>query len=71
MKMGELINVEEIFASKVFTRTTMRERLPKDVYKEVVNVMDNGGELSPAAADVVAKAMKDWAVENGATHYTH
>ena len=69
--MGELINVEEIFASKVFTRTTMRERLPKDVYKEVVNVMDNGGELSPAAADVVAKAMKDWAVENGATHYTH
>ena len=71
MKMGELINVEEIFASKVFTRTTMRERLPKDVYKEGVNVMDNGGELSPAAADVVAKAMKDWAVENGATHYTH
>lgn len=71
MKIGELINVEEIFASKVFTRTTMRERLPKDVYKEVVNVMDNGGELSPAAADVVAKAMKDWAVENGATHYTH
>ena len=69
--MGELINVEEIFASKVFTRTTMRERLPKDVYKEVVNVMDNGGELSPAAAGVVAKAMKDWAVENGATHYTH
>ncbi|MDE6971539.1 MAG: glutamine synthetase III [Lachnospiraceae bacterium] len=69
--MVELINVEEIFASKVFTRTTMRERLPKDVYKEVVNVMDNGGELSPAAADVVAKAMKDWAVENGATHYTH
>ena len=71
MKMVELINVEEIFASKVFTRTTMRERLPKDVYKEVVNVMDNGGELSPDAADVVAKAMKDWAVENGATHYTH
>ncbi len=69
--MVELINVEEIFASKVFTRTTMRERLPKDVYKEVVNVMDNGGELSPDAADVVAKAMKDWAVENGATHYTH
>lgn len=69
--MVELINVEEIFASKVFTRATMRERLPKDVYKEVVNVMDNGGELSPAAADVVAKAMKDWAVENGATHYTH
>lgn len=70
-KMSEVINVEEIFASKVFTRATMKERLPKNVYKEVTNVMDRGGELSPAAADVVAKAMKDWAVENGATHYTH
>jgi glutamine synthetase len=70
-KMSEVINVEEIFASKVFTRATMRERLPKNVYKEVIRVMDNGGELSPSAADVVAKAMKDWAVENGATHYTH
>ncbi|MDE6203870.1 MAG: glutamine synthetase III [Lachnospiraceae bacterium] len=69
--MSEVINVEEIFASKVFTRSTMRERLPKNVYKEVIRVMDNGGELSPATADVVAKAMKDWAVENGATHYTH
>lgn len=69
--MSELINVEEIFASKVFTRAIMRERLTRNIYKEVVNVMDNGGELSPAAADVVAKAMKDWAVENGATHYTH
>ncbi|GFI14983.1 glutamine synthetase [Lachnospiraceae bacterium] len=69
--MSEVINVEEIFASKVFTRATMRERLPKNVYKEVIRVMDNGGELSPSAADVVAKAMKDWAVENGATHYTH
>ena len=69
--MSEVINVEELFASKVFTRATMRERLPKNVYKEVLRVMDKGGELSPAAADVVAKAMKDWAVENGATHYTH
>ncbi len=69
--MSEVINVEEIFASKVFTRATMRERLPKNVYKEVIRVMDNGGELPPSAADVVAKAMKDWAVENGATHYTH
>ena len=67
----EKINVEEIFASRVFTRSTMRERLPREVYREVLRVMDKGGELSPAAADVVAKAMKDWAVENGATHYTH
>ena len=71
IKMSELINVEEIFASKAFTRATMRERLPKNVYKEVIHVMDNGGELSLATADVVAKAMKDWAVEHGATHYTH
>lgn len=69
--MSEVINVEELFASKVFTRAVMRERLPKEVYREVVSVMDKGGELSLATADVVAKEMKDWAVENGATHYTH
>ena len=68
--MSELVNVEELFGSKVFTRATMRERLPKNVYKEVIKVMDQGGELSLEAADVVAKAMKDWAVENGATHYS-
>lgn len=69
--MSEVLNVEEIFASKVFTFGKMKERLPKSVYREVRLVMDQGGELSLAAADVVAKAMKDWAVENGATHYTH
>ena len=69
--MSEMINMEELFASKVFTLGKMKERLPKNVYKEVTNVMENGGELSPETADVVAKAMKDWAVENGATHYTH
>lgn len=69
--MNEVLSVEEIFASKVFTLGKMKERLPKSTYKEVVRVMDQGGELSLAAADVVAKAMKDWAIENGATHYTH
>ena len=69
--MSELLNVEEIFASKVFTLSKMQERLPKAIFKEVKQIIDKGGELSPAAADVVAKAMKDWAVENGATHYTH
>ena len=49
----------------------MRERLPKKVFQEVIRVMEHGGELSMATADVVAKAMKDWAVEHGATHYTH
>ena len=70
-KMSEVLNVEEIFGSKVFTLGKMRERLPKSVYKEVKKIIDHGGELSLATADVVAKAMKDWAVENGATHYTH
>lgn len=69
--MSKELNVEEIFAGKVFTLGKMKERLPKNVYKEVKKIMDQGGDLSPATADVVAKAMKDWAVENGATHYTH
>ena len=69
--MSELTNVEEIFGKNVFTLGKMKERLPKDVFKEVKKVMDQGGELSMAAANVVAKAMKDWAVENGATHYKH
>ena len=69
--MSEIMNVEAIFGANVFTIGKMRERLPKDVYKEVKKVMDQGGELSMSAANVVARAMKDWAVENGATHYTH
>ena len=69
--MSGIINVEELFASRVFTLGKMKERLPKHVFAEVMRVMEQGGELPPATADVVAKAMKDWAVENGATHYTH
>ena len=69
--MSKVFNVEEIFGKNVFTLGKMKERLPKNVYKEVVTVMNEGGELSKAAANVVAKEMKDWAVENGATHYTH
>lgn len=69
--MSEIYNVEEIFASNVFTLGKMKERLPKGVFKEVKRVMDQGGELSLATADIVAKEMKDWAIEHGATHYTH
>ena len=69
--MSEVTNVEKIFSENVFTLGVMKERLPKDVYKEVKKVMDQGGEISMASANVVAKAMKDWAVEKGATHYTH
>ncbi|MBQ4303246.1 MAG: glutamine synthetase III, partial [Lachnospiraceae bacterium] len=68
---NEKLNVEEIFGKNVFTISKMRAALPKSVYKNVRKVMEQGGELSRADADVVAKAMKDWAVENGATHYTH
>lgn len=69
--MSEVLNVEKIFGEKVFTLAKLKERLPKKVFQEVISVMEQGGEISMAAADVVAKAMKDWAVENGATHYTH
>lgn len=69
--MSEMLNVEKIFAEKVFTNAKMKERLPKKVYQEVMNIMEHGGELSMATADAVAMAMKDWAVENGATHYSH
>ncbi|WP_024866405.1 glutamine synthetase III family protein [Butyrivibrio sp. FCS014] len=69
--MSDKVNIEEIFGQNVFTISKMRERLPKNVYKEVINVIDNGGELSKESADVVANAMKEWAMENGATHYTH
>ena len=67
----EKLNVEEIYGKNVFTLSKMRAAMPKSVFRNVRKVMEQGGELSPADADVVAKAMKDWAVENGATHYTH
>lgn len=69
--MGELINIEEIFGENVFTIGTMRERLPEETFNEVLNLMENGGELSIQTANVVANAMKEWATEKGATHYTH
>ena len=69
--MTDKINIEEIFAQNVFTLDTMRKWVSEEAYNEVINVMENGGELSGKTANVVAKGMKDWAVENGATHYTH
>ena len=65
------MNIPEIFGSNVFSRAVMKQRLPKKVYEEVISVMENGGKLSAASADSVANAMKNWAVEKGATHYTH
>ncbi len=69
--MGENINIEKIFGSKVFTLEKMKERLPKEVFEEVLKVNQEGGELSFESAEKIATAMKEWAVENGATHYTH
>lgn len=69
--MEEFVDIERIFASKVFTLDKMKERLPKEAYEEVVRVNNEGGELSYKSAEAVAKAMKEWAIENGATHYTH
>ncbi len=69
--MSQLINVEKIFAQNVFTLDKMKERLPRDAYKEVKRVIEKGEELSLETADIVAKAMKDWAVEKGATHFSH
>ena len=65
------INVPEIFASMVFNDDVMRERLPKDVYKSLRKTIDDGKDLDITVANAVANAMKDWAIEKGATHYTH
>ena len=66
-----MTNIEEIFGSKVFTLDKMKERIPSKVYEEILKVNQQGGELSYESADIIANAMKDWAIENGATHYTH
>ena len=63
--------ISEIFASQVFSEDVMRERLPKEVYKSLLNTIANGKEIDAGIADVVAGAMKDWAIEHGATHFTH
>ena len=69
--MEKKVDIEKIFASKVFTLEKMKERLPQSVYEEVLKVNNEGGELSLEAAGIIANAMKEWAIENGATHYTH
>ncbi len=69
--MDNRYNVPELFGSKVFNDTTMRERLPKEIYDALHKTIAEGSELDKTVADAVAAAMKDWAIENGATHYTH
>ena len=68
---GTACRVEDNFGRYVFGLSTMRKRLPKDVYSKLVKTIRDGERLTPDIADVVANAMKDWAIENGASHYTH
>ncbi len=63
--------VSEYFGSLVFNEKVMRERLPKEVYKSLKKTIETGRTIDPSIADVVANAMKDWALEKGATHFTH
>ncbi|MCQ2519745.1 MAG: glutamine synthetase III [Lachnospiraceae bacterium] len=65
------MNVPELFGSKVFNDEVMKERLPKDTYKALKKTIDEGLHLQLDVANVVAHAMKDWAIEQGATHFTH
>nr|WP_314142868.1 glutamine synthetase III [uncultured Rhodococcus sp.] len=61
----------EIFGENVFSKVVMQKRLPKSVFKSVMATIDKGKKLDPMVADAVASAMKDWALEKGATHYAH
>ena len=64
-------NLSQIFGTNVFSEAVMKERLPKDTFKRLKRTLDLGQGLSPEVAAVVANTMKDWAVEKGATHYSH
>jgi len=69
--MSETVNVAEIFGKNVFNEAIMKERLPKSVFKKLKKTIEDGAELDPTIAEVVAQAMKEWAIERGATHYSH
>ena len=69
--MDSVLNVPEIFGSDVFNEATMRQRLPRDVYQAWRTCIDTGAELRRETANAIAAAMKDWAIERGATHFTH
>ena len=69
--MSVKINVSEIFASNVFDDATMKQRLPKKIYAEFKNTRLEGKDLEPHVAEIIAHEMKEWAIEKGATHYTH
>ena len=64
-------NIEEIFGESTFGLAEMRSRLPKQIYKALIATIERGSELDGGVADAVALAMKEWALEKGATHFTH
>jgi len=64
-------SAQELFAANVFSKAVMKDRLPKGIYKSVMKTIESGDKLDPSVADIVASAMKDWAIEKGATHYAH
>lgn len=71
MDVKTTVNVPEIFACEVFNRDVMKERLPEDVFQSLINTVEAGKEIDASIADTVASCMKDWAIERGATHFTH
>ncbi|MDR2405603.1 MAG: glutamine synthetase III [Deltaproteobacteria bacterium] len=68
---SEKVPAAELFGRDIFSLKLMRDRLPKSVYERLLSTIDNDSPLSPADADVIASAMKEWATERGATHFTH
>ena len=69
--MGDYVNVKELFGCDVFNDAVMEERLPKKVYQKLQETIKEGTDLDLATADIIAHEMKEWAIEQGATHYTH
>ncbi len=65
------VSATELFGSNVFNKSVMKERLPKPVFKSLMRTIETGSHLDPSVADAVAAAMKDWAMQKGATHYSH
>src|SRR5262245_8973681 len=65
------VHLKDLFGENVFNEAIQRERLPKHVYKALQKTIKLGAELDASVADAVALAMKDWAIEKGATHFTH
>ena len=69
--MENKMSVSSLFGCNVFNDTVMRERLPKNIYSSFRKTLQGNAPLDPAIADVMANAIKDWAIEKGATHYCH